>query len=123
LKFYVSSGCYITLFQIFGAGQVTLDGHDIKTLKLKWLRQQIGLVSQEPALFATTIRENILLGRPDANQVEIEEAARVANAHSFIIKLPEGYETQVSQLWLQKIHLVVDEMMFVKLITLLDLNF
>jgi ATP-binding cassette subfamily B (MDR/TAP) protein 1 len=55
-------------------------------------------VSQEPALFATTIRENILLGRPDADQVEIEEAARVANAHSFIIKLPEGYETQVSQL-------------------------
>jgi len=74
-----------------------LDGHDVKTLKLRWLRQQIGLVSQEPALFATTIRENILLGRPDADQVEIEEAARVANAHSFIIKLPEGYETQVSQ--------------------------
>lgn len=74
-----------------------LDGHDVKTLKLRWLRQQIGLVSQEPALFATTIRENILLGRPDADQVEIEEAARVANAHSFIIKLPQGYETQVRQ--------------------------
>lgn len=72
-----------------------LDGHDIKTLKLRWLRQQIGLVSQEPALFATTIRENILLGRPDADQVEIEEAARVANAHSFIIKLPDGFDTQV----------------------------
>jgi len=84
------------------AGQVLLDGHDIKTLKLRWLRQQIGLVSQEPALFATTIRENILLGRPDANQVEIEEAARVANAHSFIIKLPEGYETQVSHLCFMK---------------------
>jgi len=49
-------------------------------------------------LFATTIWENIILGRPDANQVVIEEATRVANAHSFIIKLPEGYETQVSQL-------------------------
>lgn len=72
-----------------------LDGHDIKTLKLKWLRQQIGLVSQEPALFATTIKENILLGRPDANLVEIEEASRVANAHSFIVKLPDGYDTQV----------------------------
>ncbi|KAJ6922872.1 ABC transporter B family member 1 [Populus alba x Populus x berolinensis] len=59
------------------SGQVLLDGHDIKTLKLRWLRQQIGLVSQEPALFATTIKENILLGRPDADQVEIEEAARV----------------------------------------------
>lgn len=78
------------------SGQVLLDGHDIKTLKLRWLRQQIGLVSQEPALFATTIKENILLGRPDATQVEVEEAARVANAHSFIVKLPEGYDTQVS---------------------------
>ncbi|KAK7285015.1 hypothetical protein RJT34_19771 [Clitoria ternatea] len=83
------------------SGQVLLDGHDIKSLKLRWLRQQIGLVSQEPALFATTIRENILLGRPDADQVEIEEAARVANAHSFIIKLPEGYETQVGERGLQ----------------------
>lgn len=72
-----------------------LDGHDIKTLKLRWLRQQIGLVSQEPALFATTIKENILLGRADASLVEIEEAARVANAHSFIVKLPDGYDTQV----------------------------
>lgn len=77
------------------AGEVLLDGRDIKTLKLRWLRQQIGLVSQEPALFATTIKENILLGRPEADQLEVEEAARVANAHSFIIKLPEGYDTQV----------------------------
>ncbi|KAK9158581.1 hypothetical protein Scep_005155 [Stephania cephalantha] len=83
------------------AGQVLLDGNDIKTLKLRWLRQQIGLVSQEPALFATTIRENILLGRPDATQVEIEEAARVANAHSFVAKLPEGYDTQVGERGMQ----------------------
>ncbi|KAK7392447.1 hypothetical protein VNO78_20886 [Psophocarpus tetragonolobus] len=83
------------------SGKVLLDGHDVKTLKLRWLRQQIGLVSQEPALFATTIRENILLGRPDAHQDEIEEAARVANAHSFIIKLPDGYETQVGERGLQ----------------------
>ncbi|KAL6998192.1 Multidrug resistance protein 1 [Sarracenia purpurea var. burkii] len=76
------------------SGQVLLDGNDIKTLKLRWLRQQIGLVSQEPALFATTIKENILLGRPAATLDEIEEAARVANAHSFIIKLPDGYDTQ-----------------------------
>lgn len=83
------------------SGQVVLDGHDIKTLKLRWLRQQIGLVSQEPALFATTIKENMLLGRSDATQVEIEEAARVANAHSFIIKLPDGYDTQVGERGLQ----------------------
>ncbi|CAK8571635.1 unnamed protein product [Lathyrus sativus] len=83
------------------SGEVLIDGYDVKTLKLKWLRQQIGLVSQEPALFATTIKENILLGRPDADQVEIEEAARVANAHSFIFKLPQGYETQVGERGLQ----------------------
>ncbi|XP_076892413.1 ABC transporter B family member 1 [Bidens hawaiensis] len=83
------------------SGQVMLDGHDIKELKLKWLRQQMGLVSQEPALFATTIQENILLGRPDASMVEIEEAARVSNAHSFIIKLPDAYDTQVGERGLQ----------------------
>nr|GEV39540.1 ABC transporter B family member 1 [Tanacetum cinerariifolium] len=83
------------------SGQVMLDGHDIKGLKLKWLRQQIGLVSQEPALFATTIQENILLGRPDASMIEIEEAARVSNAHSFIIKLPDAYDTQVGERGLQ----------------------
>ncbi|KAK8558479.1 hypothetical protein V6N13_103654 [Hibiscus sabdariffa] len=83
------------------SGEVMLDGHDIKTLKLRWLRQQIGLVSQEPALFATTIKENILLGRPDANEIEIEEAARVANAHSFVVKLPDGFETQVGERGLQ----------------------
>ncbi|XP_047954851.1 ABC transporter B family member 1 isoform X2 [Salvia hispanica] len=83
------------------SGQVVIDGHDIKTLKLRWLRQQIGLVSQEPALFATTIKENILLGRPDASLVEVEEASRVANAHSFIVKLPDGYDTQVGERGLQ----------------------
>ncbi|XP_010684039.2 ABC transporter B family member 1 [Beta vulgaris subsp. vulgaris] len=82
-------------------GQLLLDGHDIKTLKLRWLRQQIGLVSQEPALFATSIKENILLGRPEASLVEVEEAARVANAHSFIIKLPDGFDTQVGERGLQ----------------------
>ncbi|KAK4730906.1 hypothetical protein R3W88_023894 [Solanum pinnatisectum] len=83
------------------SGQLMLDGNDITTLKLKWLRQQIGLVSQEPALFATSIKENILLGRPDATQIEIEEAARVANAHSFVIKLPDGFDTQVGERGLQ----------------------
>lgn len=76
-------------------GQVLLGGHDTKTLKPRWLRDQIGLVIQEPALFATTIKENILLGRANASQDEIEEASRVANAHSFIIKLPDGFDTRV----------------------------
>lgn len=79
------------------AGQILLDGHDLKTLNLRWLRQQMGLVSQEPTLFATSIKENLLLGRDSESttQAEMEEAARVANAHSFIIKLPKGYDTQV----------------------------
>jgi ATP-binding cassette subfamily B (MDR/TAP) protein 1 len=78
-------------------GEILLDGHDLKSLKLRWLRQQMGLVSQEPTLFATSIKENLLLGRESetATQAEMEEAARVANAHSFIIKLPQGYDTQV----------------------------
>ncbi|CAL5000394.1 unnamed protein product [Urochloa decumbens] len=85
------------------AGHILLDGHDLKTLKLRWLRQQIGLVSQEPTLFATSIKENLLLGRDSesATQAEMEEAARVANAHSFIVKLPQGYDTQVGDRGLQ----------------------
>lgn len=85
------------LFFFFGdlAGQVLLDNVDIKTLELKWLRSQIGLVNQEPALFATTILENILYGKPDATMDEVEAAASAANAHSFITQLPHGYDTQV----------------------------
>lgn len=68
---------------------------DIKTLQLQWLRDQIGLVNQEPALFATTILENILYGKPDATMAEVEAAASAANAHSFVTLLPNGYNTQV----------------------------
>jgi len=80
---------------IVAAGQVLLDNVDIKTLQLKWLREQIGLVNQEPALFATTILENILYGKPDATMAEVEAAATSANAHSFIALLPNGYNTHV----------------------------
>ncbi|PKA66622.1 ABC transporter B family member 19 [Apostasia shenzhenica] len=75
-------------------GQVLLDNIDIRTLQLRWLRDQIGLVNQEPALFATTILENVLYGKPDATVVEVEAAATSANAHSFISLLPNGYNTQ-----------------------------
>ncbi|PIA62615.1 hypothetical protein AQUCO_00200550v1 [Aquilegia coerulea] len=78
-------------------GQVLLDNVDIKTLQLKWLRDQIGLVNQEPALFATTILGNILYGKPDATMAEVEAAASAANAHSFITLLPNGYNTQVGE--------------------------
>ncbi|KAL5992144.1 ABC transporter B member 19 [Asimina triloba] len=78
-------------------GQILLDNVDIKTLQLRWLRDQIGLVNQEPALFATTILENILYGKPDATIAEVEAAAAAANAHSFIALLPNGYSTQVGE--------------------------
>lgn len=79
------------------AGKILLDGAEIKELDLRWLRQQIGLVNQEPALFATTIRENILYGKDDATLDEITRAAKLSGAISFINNLPERYETQVGE--------------------------
>ncbi|CAN6582465.1 unnamed protein product [Malus baccata var. baccata] len=76
------------------SGKILLDGHELGTLRLKWLREQMGLVSQEPALFATTIAGNILYGKEDADMDQIMEAAKAANAHSFIEGLPDGYNTQ-----------------------------
>jgi ATP-binding cassette subfamily B (MDR/TAP) protein 1 len=75
------------------AGVVTLDGVDLREINVSWLRQQIGLVSQEPTLFATTIKENIRMAKPDATDTEIEDAARRANAHDFIVSLQDGYDT------------------------------
>ena len=79
------------------SGRVLLDGVDLRDLNLHWLRSQIGLVSQEPTLFATSIRQNMLLGKPDATDEELEWAAKAANAHKFISSLPEGYDTQVGE--------------------------
>ncbi|XP_061363698.1 ABC transporter B family member 13-like isoform X2 [Gastrolobium bilobum] len=79
------------------SGRILLDGYDLKNLQLKWLREQMGLVSQEPALFATTIATNILFGKYDANMDQIIQAAKAANAHSFIQGLPDGYHTQVGE--------------------------
>ncbi|CAM6101080.1 unnamed protein product [Calypogeia fissa] len=83
------------------SGEVLLDDHDIKTLDLKWLRGQTGLVNQEPALFATTIGANILYGKDNATQEEIEAAAKTSNAHDFIDQLPLKYETQVGERGIQ----------------------
>lgn len=77
-------------------GEVLLDGYDIKRLNLKGLRSLMGLVNQEPILFATSIRENILFGKEGASMEAVTSAAKAANAHDFIVKLPDGYETQVS---------------------------
>ncbi|KAL8193507.1 hypothetical protein R6Q57_026642 [Mikania cordata] len=78
-------------------GEICVDGVRIDKLQLKWLRSQMGLVSQEPALFATTIKENILFGKEDANMEEVIEAAKASNAHNFISQLPQGYDTQVGE--------------------------
>ncbi|KAL6176028.1 hypothetical protein ACLB2K_052664 [Fragaria x ananassa] len=83
------------------AGQVLLDGNNISELDLKWMRQQIGLVNQEPALFATSIRENILYGKGDASMDDIKQAAKLAEALSFINNLPERFETQVGERGIQ----------------------
>lgn len=72
-------------------------GIDIKKLNLKSLRKHIALVQQEPALFATSIYENILYGKDGASEGEVIEAAKLANAHSFISALPEGYSTKVGE--------------------------
>ncbi|KAK6119264.1 hypothetical protein DH2020_046990 [Rehmannia glutinosa] len=79
------------------SGKIMIDGRDIKKLKLKSLRKHIGLVQQEPTLFATSIYENILYGKEGATEGEIIEAAKLANAHSFISALPEGYSTNVGE--------------------------
>ncbi|XVF58166.1 hypothetical protein PTKIN_Ptkin07bG0041500 [Pterospermum kingtungense] len=78
-------------------GDILLDGVPINKLQLKWLRSQMGLVCQEPTLFATTIKENIFFGRVDAGMEEVIEAAKASNAHNFISQLPHGYETQVGE--------------------------
>ena len=75
--------------------QVLVNGCDVRQMDLQQLRNQVGLVSQEPVLFSCSVRDNICYGNPEASQQQIEEAARAANAHSFISQLPEGYSTQV----------------------------
>ncbi|KAJ6806125.1 ABC transporter B family member 2-like isoform X1 [Iris pallida] len=78
-------------------GKVLIDGKDIKELRLASLRKHIGLVQQEPVLFATTIYDNILFGKDDATEADVVEASKLANAHSFISALPEGYSTRVGE--------------------------
>jgi ATP-binding cassette subfamily B protein len=79
------------------AGQILLDGIDLREYKLADLRRQFAIVLQETLLFSTTIGENIAYGRPDASEAEIIEAAKLANAHDFISRLPNGYETEVGE--------------------------
>lgn len=110
----VSEGEYVALVGFSGAGKTTLcsliprfydvssgsikiDGMDIRNIRLKNLRNNIGIVQQEVYLFAGTVYENILYGKPEATREEVIEAAKCANAHGFIMELPDGYDTYIGQ--------------------------
>ncbi len=91
-----SSGCgkstSIQMIQRFydpEQGEVLLDGQDLRSINLKWLRSNIGIVSQEPVLFFGTIEDNIKFGKSDATDEEVIAAAKMANAHDFIMELPQ----------------------------------
>lgn len=79
------------------SGAILIDKRDIRSLNLRSLRLRIGLVQQEPALFSSTIYENIKYGKDDATEIEIMRAAKAANAHGFISRMPEGYQTHVGE--------------------------
>lgn len=79
------------------SGRITVDGLDIRDVKLKSLRDRIGIVQQDVYLFAGTILENIRYGKPDATREEVIRAAKDANAHEFIMNFPDGYDTDIGQ--------------------------
>jgi subfamily B ATP-binding cassette protein MsbA len=78
-------------------GRVTLDGVDVRDLRLQELRGHIGIVPQEPMLFAGTVRENLAYGRPDASDLQIQDAARLAHAHEFVSAFPDGYDQMIGE--------------------------
>lgn len=114
VEFNVDAGEIIALVGPTGAGKTTvasliprfydpqqggvfIGGHDVRTLRLAFLRSQIATVFQDVFLFHATVRENLLAGRPDATDRDVREAARTANAEAFILDLPEGYDTLVGE--------------------------
>lgn len=114
INLYVPAGSYMALVGSSGAGKSTLcsliprfydvtggavkiDGKDVRALRLKSLRDHIGIVQQDVYLFVGTVYDNIRYGRPDATREEVIEAAKNANAHEFIMSLPNGYETDIGQ--------------------------
>jgi ABC-type multidrug transport system fused ATPase/permease subunit len=78
-------------------GRVSIDGHDVRELTLTSLRREIGVIAQDPFLFSATVLENIAFGRPDATPEDVERAARLAQAHEFIVALPDGYDTVIGE--------------------------
>jgi subfamily B ATP-binding cassette protein MsbA len=78
-------------------GSVKIDGVDVRDYRLQGIRNHIGFVLQDTVLFSGTIRDNILFGRPDATEEEVVEAAKLANAHEFIVAMPHGYDSPVGE--------------------------
>lgn len=114
LNLKVSSGEYVALvgssgvgksticsliprFYDVNSGAVRIDGVDVRDIAIKYLRKAIGIVQQDVYMFAGTVMENIMYGRPDASESEAVAAAKAANAHEFIMSLPEGYDTYIGQ--------------------------
>ena len=102
VAFVGKSGCgKSTALQLFlkfyeaNSGSVTLDGKDVRDINTKWLRQNVGYVGQMPVLFAGTVRDNILMGKPDATEDEIIKAAKAANAFDFVMALDAGFDTDI----------------------------
>jgi ABC-type multidrug transport system fused ATPase/permease subunit len=87
----------IPRFYDVSEGRVTIDGSDVRDVTLESLRSEIGIIAQDPFLFSATVRENLCFGRPDATDEEVIEAARHAQAHDFIERLPDGYETVIGE--------------------------
>jgi ABC-type multidrug transport system fused ATPase/permease subunit len=79
------------------SGRVMLDGADVRDVKLNSLRHAIGVISQDPFLFSATVRENIMFGAPDLDDAEVEHIARLAQAHEFVDRLPDGYDTVIGE--------------------------
>jgi ABC-type multidrug transport system fused ATPase/permease subunit len=78
-------------------GQITVDGYDLRRAQIKSLRRQIAVVLQDTFLFNTTVRDNLLYGKPNASEEEMISAAKAAYAHDFILALPQGYDTEIGE--------------------------
>ena len=87
----------LSRFYDFHSGSITIDGKNIRAIKKRDLRRNLGIVLQETFLFSDTVKENIRYGRLDASDEEIIEASKLANAHQFIHRMPHGYDTEVSE--------------------------
>ena len=79
----------LRFYEVTG-GSVSIDGRKVEDLNIMWLRNQIGYVGQQPILFSGTVKSNILLGKPDATDKEVQKAAKAANAHDFIMVMSDG---------------------------------